>query len=229
MERATPAEAPRTSKAILAIPEKWVLTRVAARLPGWVLPDHLTLLALFAAAGISVSYVLANDNPQWLWGASLGLVLHWFGDSLDGTLARVRKIERPRYGFYVDHLCDALATVAIGVGLGLSAFMLLSVGLAIVIAYLVLSINVYLETLVVQKFRYGYGVVGPTEARILLIALNTMVLIMGPVPFNLLGIGATIFDVIGIAVALGMVAMLAKRTFRNLRQLAEAEPANRPR
>ena len=110
------------------------------------MPDHLTLLGILAATWIAVAYALSNRNEAWLWAASAGLVVHWFGDSLDGTLARVRKIERPRYGFYLDHLTDAYSTTAIGIGLGLSPYMLLSVGLAIVIAYLVLSINVYLET-----------------------------------------------------------------------------------
>ena len=101
--------------------------------------------------------------------------MHWLGDSLDGTLARVRRIERPRYGYYLDHLVDALATAVIGLGLGLSPWMLLAVGLAIVVAYLVLSINTYLETYAFGVFTLGYGRLGPTEARLGLIALNTLI------------------------------------------------------
>ena len=101
--------------------------------------------------------------------------MQWFGDSLDGTLARVRGIERPTYGYYLDHLVDAIATAAIGIGLGLSPLMLLSIGTLIVVAYLILSINVYLESFAFNRFSIGYGYVGPTEIRLILIALNTVV------------------------------------------------------
>lgn len=229
-----PAEkSERTTKALLATAEKRVLVWIAARLPEWILPDHLSLLALFGAVVIAACYALSNIGEAWLWGASAGLVIHWLGDSLDGTLARYRKIERPKYGFYVDHLADALATVAIGIGLGVSPFMLLSVGFAIVIGYLVLSINVYLETIVHGQFRFGYGVIGPTEARIVLILVNTIAIFTAPLEFSVTYFGRTVgltaFDVIGAAGALGMVAMLARRAVRNLRILTELEPANRRR
>jgi phosphatidylglycerophosphate synthase len=139
----------------------------------------------------------------------------------------VRTIERPRYGYYLDHLVDAFATAAIGIGLGLSPHMLLAVGLAIVIAYLVLSINVYLETHVFGKFRFGYGVMGPTEARIILLGLNLLALTVGPLPFHMIGRGVTVFDVLGSAAALSMAAMLMRRVIRNLRQLAQDEPQRR--
>jgi len=217
----------RTSIFFLARFERWALPRLASSLPRWVVPDHLTLLGILAATWIAVAYALSNRNEAWLWAASAGLVVHWFGDSLDGTLARVRKIERPRYGFYLDHLTDAYSTTAIGIGLGLSPYMLLSVGLAIVIAYLVLSINVYLETHAFGKFRYGYGVTGPTEARIILLALNLLALTIGPLPFHFVGRGVTVFDVLGVAAALSMAGMLMRRVLRNLRQLAQDEPQRR--
>jgi archaetidylinositol phosphate synthase len=220
------SKARRWTKSPLAQPEKRVLIWIAARLPRVIMPDHCSILGLLSAAWIGVAYALSVRDPVWLWGASAGLALHWLGDSLDGTLARVRHIERPRYGFYVDHLGDALATVAIGLGLGLSPYMLLSVGLVIVIGYLVLSINVYLETLVVQQFRLGYGIVGPTEVRILLIVLNTVALVSGPIPFRAFGIEATVFDIAGVSTALAMSAMLPRRIVRNLRYLTQLEPAN---
>src|SRR5207247_2225724 len=105
-----------------------------------------TLIGVVAALGIAAAYGLSNESPAWLWAASALLVVHWLGDSLDGTVARVRGIERARYGYYIDHLTDALATAAIGIGLGLSPYMIFASGLTIVIAYLLLSINVYLET-----------------------------------------------------------------------------------
>lgn len=219
-------DAPRQAKFLVARFEQWALPRLAARLPRWVLPDHLTGLGIVAATFIMICYMRSNADRRWLWGAIVGLVLHWFGDSLDGTLARVRRIQRPRYGFYLDHLTDAYATTALGLGLGFSPFMLLSVALAGVVAYLVLSINVYLETYIFGVFRYGYGVLGPTEARILLVVLNLVALFVSPLPFTLGGVRMTVFDIGGIAVTVVMIGLLLRRAFRNLGELAKAEPAN---
>jgi len=224
-------EKPRTHARVsvfaLARFERWALPRLATALPRWVVPDHLTFLGVLAATWIAVCYALSNRNDLWLWGASAGLVVHWFGDSLDGTLARVRKIERPRYGYYLDHLTDAYSTTAIGIGLGLSPYMLLSVGLAIVIAYLVLSINVYLETHTLGEFQFGYGWMGPTEARVVLIGLNTLALFRPPLPFHVGVVGATLFDLIGGLVALTMGGLLLARVVTNLRRLAALEPPRR--
>lgn len=224
--KAQASEAERTTKSFLLEPERRLLLWICARTPSWILPDHLTLLALLGAVWIGVAYALSNRGPGWLWFASLGLAVHWFGDSMDGNLARYRRIQRPRYGFYVDHVADAFATCCIGMGLGLSPYMLLAVGLAIVMAYLILSINVYLETITRAQFRFGYGILGPTEVRIVLILLNTVAIVVGPVPFRIIGNGATIFDVAGALAALSMAAMLLRRLLRNLRILGQLEPAN---
>jgi archaetidylinositol phosphate synthase len=210
-------DAPRTKQFVLAGPEARVLEWIARRLPAAVKPDHLTALGVLASVGIAAAYVLSNGDGTWLWAASALLVVHWLGDSLDGTLARVRKAERPRYGYYLDHLVDAFATAAIGIGLGLSSYMLLAVGLAIVVAYLILSINTYLETHAFGTFTLGYGLLGPTEARLILIAMNTL-LALGVV-------GNGVLDVLGIALAAAMIIALVGRAARNLRRLAELEPA----
>jgi len=214
----------RTSEFLLRRAEARVLPWMAARLPARVVPDHLTLLGVVASIGVAASYGLTNRDPVWLWAASLLLVVQWFGDSLDGTLARERGIERPRYGFYLDHVVDAFSTVAIGLGLGLSPYMLLSVALALVIGYLVLSINVYLETYVHEEFAFGYGWLGPTEARLVLIGLNTVAVTIGPLAFGIAGVEVTVFDLFGAAAALGMVALLAARVAANLRRLGRLEP-----
>jgi phosphatidylglycerophosphate synthase len=193
------------------------------------MPDHLTALGMTASAGIGASYLLTNRSESWLWAASGFLIVQWFGDSLDGSLARYRRIERPRYGFYLDHLTDAFSTVMIGLGLGLSPYMLLAVGLSIVIAYLVLSINVYLETHVFGEFSLGYGMLGPTEVRVVLLVLNTTALLLGAIPFQLIDIGMTAFDIAGMAAALGMMVLLLTRSASNLRRLAELEPAGKVR
>jgi archaetidylinositol phosphate synthase len=217
--------APREKTFLLARPEARVLEWIARRLPARVMPDHLTLLGVVAAVGICAAYALSNRDPAWLWAASGLLVVHWLGDSLDGTLARVRRTERPRYGYYLDHLVDAIATALIGIGLGVSPWMLLSTGLVIVVAYLVLSINTYLETAALGVFSLGYGRLGPTEARVGLIALNAL-LALGVVPaVSLAGVGVTVLDVAGLALAGVMLGALAVRAARNLRELARREPA----
>jgi phosphatidylglycerophosphate synthase len=219
------AAAPREKTFLLARPEARALTWIAERLPARVKPDHLTLLGVLAAIGIAVAYVLSNGDSTWLWAASALLVVHWFGDSLDGTLARVRKIERPIYGYYLDHLVDAIATAIIGIGLGLSPHLLLATGMVLVIVYLVLSINTYLETQALGVFRLGYGRLGPTEARIGLVAVNTLLALGVPMGFELAGLGITVLDVVVLGAAAVMAGALAVRAAGNLRVLAEREPA----
>jgi phosphatidylglycerophosphate synthase len=178
-----------------------------------------------SALAICAAYLATNENPAWLWVASGLLVVHWLGDSLDGTLARVRRIERPRYGYYLDHLVDAISTACIGLGLGLSPFMLLSTGAVIVVAYLMLSINVYLESYALGRFSIGYGRIGPTEVRVLLIALNTALALGAPLGFHIAGVGMTAFDVAGLAIAAVMCVLLVARAFANLRALKAQEPS----
>jgi archaetidylinositol phosphate synthase len=202
---------------LLAAAEQRVLHRIAGRLPARVMPDHLTALGVLAALGIAAAYALSAGEPAWLLVATALLGVHWLGDSLDGTLARVRRTERPTYGYYLDHLVDGFATAAIGIGL--SPHLSLATGLAIVVAYLLLSINTYLETQAFGVFELGYGRIGPTEARLALGALN-VALFAGIVP------GAA-FDVAGLAIAAGMLAALAVRAAGNLRVLAAREPARR--
>jgi phosphatidylglycerophosphate synthase len=156
--------------------------------------------------------------------ASALLIVQWIGDSLDGTLARVRKIERPTYGYYLDHLVDSIATAAIGIGLGLSPYMLLSVGTLIVVAYLTLSINVYLESFAFGRFSIGYGRIGPTEIRLVLIALNTFLALGAGLDFTVADLDVTVFDLIGLGISGTMIVLLLGRAFGNLRELAKREP-----
>jgi len=204
---------------LLAEPERRLLRAMAARLPRWVSSDGLTALGMVGAVGAGVAYALCTLSAAWLWAASALLVVNWFGDSLDGTLARVRRVERPRYGYYLDHMVDAFSTAAIGAGIGLSPYVNLGVALAGVIAYLILSINLYLESQAFGVFRLGYGRIGPTEARIVLIAANAALALSGPsaaaVP---IATGAVT------ALVVGMLIMVAVRIGRNLSHLARLEP-----
>jgi archaetidylinositol phosphate synthase len=217
-------EATREPSFLLAVPEKRLLRWIAARLPRWIVPDDLTAVGVLAALGICAAYQLSNDGTGWLWVASGLLVVQWLGDSLDGTLARVRRIERPTYGYYIDHLVDAISTAAIGIGLGLSPYMLLSIGTLIVVAYLVLSINVYLESYAFGRFSIGYGLIGPTEVRLILVALNTALALGWGLDFTLVDLDLTVLDVIGLGIAATMVVLLAGRAARNLRELGTREP-----
>lgn len=216
--------ATREPNFLLARHEKRLLTAIARRLPRWVLPDDLTALGVASAIGICIAYVATNADHRWLWVASALLVVHWLGDSLDGTLARVRQIERPRYGYYLDHLVDAVATTLIGIGLGLSAHMLMLTGAMVVVAYLMLSINTYLETQALGVFSLGYGRLGPTEARIGLMAL--LVVVGLGVEVSVLGL--TLLDVVALAGAAAMLIALLARAFGNLRVLAAREPYTAP-
>src|SRR2546428_10507624 len=213
------ADATRELTFCLAEPERRLLRAVAARLPSVVRSDHLTVLGVLGATGAGAAYALSSFSSVWLWAASAMLVANWLGDSLDGTLARVRRHERPRYGYYLDHLVDAYSTVAVGVGIGLSPYVHLGIALGAVVLYLVLSINVYLESTVFGAFRLGYGRFGPTEARLILIGANAALA---------LGAGSAAVPIaanLGLALlAAGMVGMLVVRFARNLRELGAAEP-----
>lgn len=222
-------DAYREESFLLAVPEKRFLRWLAGKLPRWVLPDDMTAIGVLSALAIAAAYQLSNDANAWLWVASGLLVVQWIGDSLDGTLARVRGIERPTYGYYLDHLVDAISTAAIGIGLGLSPFMLLSTGTLIVVAYLILSINVYLESFAFNRFSIGYGKIGPTEIRLILILLNTALALELGLDFQLVGVDLTVFDVVGLGIAGVMTVLLSGRAFRNLRELARAEPAAKRR
>jgi archaetidylinositol phosphate synthase len=218
-------EAEREPNFLLAPLERRFLPWAARRLPRWVLPDDMTAIGVLAAFGVCAAYQLSNEGNGWLWAASGLLVLQWIGDSLDGTLARVRGIQRPKYGYYLDHIVDAIATAAIGIGLGLSPFMLLAIGTLIVVGYLILSINVYLESMAFGRFRLGYGYLGPTEIRAVLILLNTALALDLGLDFEILELKMTVFDVIGLGIVALMLTLLTVRVFGNLRELAKEEPA----
>ncbi|HEY5981840.1 MAG TPA: CDP-alcohol phosphatidyltransferase family protein [Anaerolineales bacterium] len=162
----------RVNDILLGPLERPALRWLAAHLPAWVTPDVCTAIGVVGAAGILISYALSNLNHNYLWLASFFFVVNWFGDSLDGTLARFRHVERPVYGFFLDHTVDAIVEVMIFLGMGLSPHIsYLSASLAL-IGYLLLSVLVYVRTSVVGEFKISYGRLGPTEIRVLAILLN---------------------------------------------------------
>jgi len=209
---------------LLAGVERPLLLRLAALVPRTIRSNHLTLLGVLGATGAGIAYALTTFDPRWLWVASAMLVVNWLGDSLDGTLARVRGTQRPKYGYYLDHVVDAYSTAVIGLGLGLSPYVYLWLALGIVVVYLAMSINVYLESTVFGVFKISYGRIGPTEVRLILILLNTVAAITAgwpsplPVPIRVVANWT-----LGVVLA-GMVALFVGRFARNLYRLAKLEP-----
>ena len=213
----------REHRSLLAAPEKRLLIAIARRLPHWVTSDGLTWLACLAMCAAGGAFVLARDDSRWLWAVVVALAGNWFGDSLDGTLARVRHTERPRYGFYVDHVVDLLGATALLGGLAASSFMSPLVALALLVAYLLVSGEVFLATVVHRVFRMSFARIGPTELRILL-ACGTLALHSRP-HVKLGAWGAfQLFDVGGIVAIGGLAVALAASVTRNARELARLEP-----
>ena len=220
------SKAPRELTFWLAEPEKRLLRAIALRLPRRVTSDMLTALGIAGAVATGAAFALSSVSAWWLFAVTPFLAVNWFGDSLDGTLARVRQHERPRYGYYLDHIVDAFATAAIGTGIGLSPYIELEVALLLVVGYLGLSINVYLETAVMGVFRLAYGRIGPTEARLLL-GLGAMVLgaaLLAGAPTAPVTAAA---NIVGLALATAMLGLLGWRCAGNLRKLAALEPPPR--
>ena len=221
----TPADyrdAVRLQTSVLAAAEKRLLVRIAHRLPGWVNSDHLTVLGGLAMLGAGVCYWLSARYPVALVLVVACLAVNWFGDSLDGTVARVRNCQRPRYGFYVDHVLDTLGVLFILAGLGLSGHMTPMVAAVVLAAYYLLSIEIYLATSVLRTFRMGFAGFGPTELRILL-AIGTLALFKHA-EVTLAGRSFLLFDVGGVIAAAGMVVFFLVSAAQNTRALYKEEP-----
>ena len=220
-------DAQRKRASLTADAERKALQAMARAIPPSINSDHLTVIGVVGAIGVGAGYALSVRSPHWLWLASAMLVVNWFGDSLDGTLARVRGTERPRYGYYLDHGIDAFTTAIIGSGIALSPFVPLEIALVLVLLYLIMSIMVYLEAHVYGVFRMDFGWIGPTEVRILLIGVNALLvfLITGlEVPARHIRTTATL---VLSAAATGMLGLLLWRFIRNLRHLSRLEPLHR--
>jgi archaetidylinositol phosphate synthase len=215
-------DAQRRHESLLAQAEKKVLIWMAKRLPVWVSPDHLTILGFFSMIGVGLAYRLSADRPAFLILASFLLVVNWFGDSLDGTVARVRQKLRPRYGFYVDHILDAFGTACLLVGLAFSGYMSPLIALGALIAYFLLNIEVYLATYTLSTFHMSFMKFSPTELRILLIVGNTA-LYYGRIRTTILGTDWLVFDLGGVIGIAGMIIMVIWSTIRHTYTLYREE------
>ena len=226
VERHRFKDATRVLTSILSPLEKRCLIWLAQRMPARVNSDHLTGLALIAMIAAGVAYWFASLNP-WigLMVVNVCLAVNWFGDSLDGTLARVRQHQRPRYGFYVDHIVDAFGMLFLVGGMSLSGYMSPYVALGLLAAYFMLSIEVYLATYSLGTFTITYFKVGPTELRILL-AIGNLALLVHPTA-TIFGRQYQLFDVGGVVAIIGLMVTLVVSTIRHTRELYRAEPLPR--
>lgn len=172
----------RIQQNLLAASERKLLNWLCARMPRWVSPDLLTGIGMVGAVAIFAGYAASSLHVAWLWLAIAGYGLQWFGDSMDGSLARFRKIERPSYGYFLDHSCDGLATLLILAGMGASPYIRMDVALIALAGYLLLSIHAYLAARVMGEFKLSYLSAGPTELRLLLIGMTLAMMLLGSKP-----------------------------------------------
>jgi archaetidylinositol phosphate synthase len=216
-----PAPARRVHGALTAGVERRALLWMAERAPAWVTSDGLTALGLVAQCGAGVCFALARHGRGALAGGMVCVALNWLGDSLDGTLARVRRQERPRYGFYVDHIVDVFGAVALMAGLAWSGLVHGGVAAAMLVGFLVLASESYLATHALARFELSQGWFGPTEIRLLLMAAVGAA--MRSPWVTVLGHRWLLFDVGGVVGAAGMFAMAAAVTARHTAELYRAE------
>jgi phosphatidylglycerophosphate synthase len=215
----------RVAPSLLSPLERPLLLRLAARLPRGAKPDHLTLLGLAGAMTSFAAYLLSREQPGFLWLASLGLLVNWFGDSLDGTLARHRGIERPAYGFFVDHITDLFSQLFIGLGLALCGRIHPAAAALALIAYLMAVAATMIARTVTGAMAQSLGRVGPTEIRLLLIGLNVMLLAHPPRPFMLVwGTTLSRLDLAILGGALLAIAGLALQSLQQARKLGREPP-----
>jgi len=215
----TPAT--RIQESFMAAAERKALRWLAERTPAWINSDHLTLLGFAGNIAAGVCYALAAWEPGMLLGAVACLAINWLGDSLDGTLARVRNRQRPRYGFYVDHVIDTFSGFFLMGGLALSGYVHPAIAIGMLVAFLMLSVEVYLASYTLKTFRLSYAKFGPTEIRILL-AIGSVALLFRPV-VHIAGRPYLLFDVGGVIAIAGMAGILVVSAIRHTAQLYREE------
>ncbi len=218
----------RINDILLGPLERPALRWLAAHMPAWVNPDVLTGIGVLGAFLIFFGYILAHSSAWYLWLVNLGLWINWFGDSLDGTLARYRHIERPRYGFYIDHTVDSFNIVLVVLGLAFSPYVRFEYAALALVGYLLLSILVYVRTYIQGVFQISYSKLGPTEARALVFLANTYVFFFGNPTVNTLWGQMSIYDVVCLFVAVLLFVMYGVTSMREARRLAAEDRPQAP-
>lgn len=202
--------------------KKW-LPRMANALPERVTPDHMTLIGILAAFIVAAGYLMSGLSPWWLMLSNFGLVLHWYGDSLDGTLARVRKCERERYGYFVDHVCDIGTVVLIAISMGASPLMQMEIALFVAVGYSMMNVYVHIVAYTRQKFLLSHGKIGPTEFRIILIMINMVIILWNPVIFTWNDELYRVLDAAGIAIAVMLFSTFIFKSINGAKQLNDLD------
>ncbi|TYB30941.1 MAG: CDP-alcohol phosphatidyltransferase [Candidatus Mcinerneyibacterium aminivorans] len=205
--------------------EKKLLIWIVKRLPKSILPDHMTNLGFAGAVIIFIGYILTNISPIYFWLATFGFIVNWFGDSLDGNIARYRNIQRPKYGFYIDHNVDAITVFFIGIGAGFSPFIQMYVAFYVVISYFLISIHTYINMYIQDFFKLSYGKFGPTETRLIMMIFNTIFFFLKAPPMvNIFGYSFTYFDLMGIGLGTIIFILYIFSYFKNLKKMARVDP-----
>jgi archaetidylinositol phosphate synthase len=218
-------KARRVLEALTSPYEKPLLIRMAKALPAWVTPDHLTILGIIASFIIFAGLVLLVRSPWWIMLSNAGFFIHWWADSLDGTLARVRHKEREKYGYFVDHICDALAVVMICLGLSLSPLVHPGIGLSVAIGYLLMNVYAHAMAYVENVFRISYGRIGPTEIRIIFVLVTTLFAFWNPVLVRLQKIQFTVADFFVLAVGITFLIVFIVSSVREAIKLDRQDRA----
>ncbi len=211
----------RVNKILLGPLERPALAWLAKKMPSWVTPDVLTMTGFAATLLIAASYILAHRSAGFLWLASFGIVLNWFGDSLDGTLARYRKIERPRYGFFIDHTMDGLGEVIVMMGIGLSPYVDFRIAMIALVGYMLMANLVYILTYVSGEFRISYIGLGPTEVRLILIITNILIFFLGNPTVNTRWGEYSIYNAVVIGLAVLLFSIYIVVTYINANALSK--------
>lgn len=221
----------RIQTSILNALEKKALVWLAKRQPKWMTSDILTFIGVIGAVIVALGYALSNYDIRWLWLASFGFFVNWYGDSLDGTLARVRNTQRPIYGFYLDHCVDGVTMAIMCIGAGLSEMLNLYIAMAVLVAYLLLSISVYINAHLKGEFKLTFAGMGPTEFRLVMVLVNTLFIYVAPIrdfttSFHCLGTEVIFgsFDYVGIAILLILIAIYCHNFIGDARGYAKVDP-----
>jgi archaetidylinositol phosphate synthase len=217
----------RWNEGLLRPLERPALAWLAAGMPRWVTPDRLTAIGFAGAVVAFAGYALSGSRPALVWLATAGLAINWFGDSLDGTLARLRRIERPRYGYYLDNALDCVAALLLAGGVALSGYVRVELCFLALAAYLMLSALSFLRTSVSGVFQISYGAIGPTETRVGFAVLNVLLVVYPPAPFKLFGMTFKYPDLLSLAWTLLMIATFLVCMIKEVRRLAAEEPVRR--
>lgn len=221
----------RIQTSILNGVEKKALTFLADRQPRWMTSNILTGIGTFGAIVISLGYILSQININYLWLSSLGFVINWYGDSLDGTLARVRNKQRPIFGYYIDHTVDIINELLIFLGLGLSGLICFDLSLFILIVYMMLTLNVSINAHLKKEFKLTYAKLGPTEFRVLAIIFNTVCIYCPAISDSVMEIsmfGKDIvlgsLDIAGVFVLLVLIIMYIVTVLNDIKDYDKIDP-----